>query len=330
MRLVIALWHKWLALIVGIQLLIWLGTGLYFNSLMDSAANITTRQAVQHEAYLPGIDLFPLNQLQAPAPIAAKVIWVLGNPYYALYYNQPSHNYFKQERLLFDARSGKSWQITPALVSRIASLAYSGDASAQQPRLLSPPIEDLPRQQNPLWQVNFNDDLHTSVYLDALTGHVVKYTNDNQRFDDLMFTLHFMDYTGTGSFNHWLIIAFATMTAILSLSGGYLLLKRSVITKSSKTGSHHTLQVSSTSSPEIMTLTTPPDTSIFNALARQAIHLPSECGGGGTCGKCILRCSPDAPVSEAERFHLSSDQLKAGYRLGCQQLAGDNKTISLL
>lgn len=328
MRIIIAAWHKWLALLVAIQLLIWLGTGLYFNSLMDSASNITTEQPVQHEAYLPGLQLFPLQELPAPPPLSIKLIWILGTPYYALHYNQPLHDYFKQERRLFDAVSGKPWQITPRHVSRIADLAYTGNGLAAEPELVMPPIADLPRQQNPLWRINFADEVHTSLYLDAQTGHVIKHTNDHQRFDDLMFTLHFMDYAGSGSFNHWLIIITAAITCLLSVTGGYLLLKSGIRSKPGNLSASHAITITRTTrQPE--TIFTSSSSSLFAALAKQNIHLPSECGGGGTCGKCRVQVAPDSPVSEAEHYHLNTEQLAKGYRLGCQQQAGHCNAIHI-
>ena len=327
-RLVMANWHKWLALLVSIQLLVWLITGFYFNSLMNSADNITTRQPVQHEGYLPGRELYPLKAIDAPPPLAVSVIWVLGAPYYQFEYNQPLHTYFPHHRRLFDAITGTSWQISAEQVATIAHQAYAGSARAGEPVLLKPPIDDLPRQQNPLWQVRFADEFNTAVYLDALTGHVIRHTNDRQRLDDLMFTLHFMDYTGTGFFNHPLIVIFAIATSLLALSGGYLLISRSRPTGKQQ-ASPCKLTVNFVSGAESASLQALADDTVFNALSRHGIHLPSECGGAGTCGKCRLQCTPDTPVSDIEQHHLNERQLARGIRLGCLQQVGACQQVEL-
>ncbi|MEC9263058.1 MAG: PepSY domain-containing protein [Pseudomonadota bacterium] len=327
-RLVIANWHKWLALLVSIQLLVWLLTGLYFNSLMNSADNVPTRQPVQHEGYLPGRELYPPQAIDAPPPVAVSIIWVLGAPYYQFEYNQPSHAYFPRQRRIFDATSGEPWQIGAEQVATIARQAYSGSARAGEPVLLQPPIDDLPRQQNPLWQVRFTDEFNTAVYLDALTGHVIRHTNDRQRFDDLMFTLHFMDYTGTGFFNHPLIVIFAMATSLLALSGGYLLISRSG-PPGKRQASACTLTVNFVSGAESASLQALADDTVFNALSRHGIHLPSECGGAGTCGKCRLQCTPDTPVTDIEQHHINERQLARGIRLGCQQQVGACQQVEL-
>ncbi len=64
----------------------------------------------------------------------------------------------------------------------------------------------------------------------------------------------------------------------------------------------------------------------LNLLAHaQAIELDigSRCGGHGVCGGDRVRIPLDAarsfsPVRDAEREHLSPDELAQGYRLACQ------------
>jgi len=48
-----------------------------------------------------------------------------------------------------------------------------------------------------------------------------------------------------------------------------------------------------------------------------SLSLP--CGGGGRCGKCrVLASGALSPVDEAERAHLTADQLASGMRLACR------------
>ena len=327
-RIVMANWHKWLALLVGIQLLVWLVTGFYFNSLMNSANNVPTRLPVQHEGYLPGRELYPPQAIDAPPPVTVSIIWVLGAPYYQFEYNQPLHPYFTRQRRLFDATTGLPWQISVEQVASIARKAYKGSARASDPVLLRPPIDDLPRQQNPLWQVRFADEFNTAVYFDALSGHVIRHTNDRQRFDDLMFTLHFMDYTSTGFFNHPLIVIFAIATCLLALSGGYLLISRSG-PSGRQQASPCTLTVNFVSGAASASLPARADDTVFTILSKHGIQLPSECGGAGTCGKCQMQSHSVPPVNDIEKHHLNERQLANGIRLGCQQQVGKCQQITL-
>ena len=56
-------------------------------------------------------------------------------------------------------------------------------------------------------------------------------------------------------------------------------------------------------------------------MARAGADLPSDCGGKGICGKCLVRLWPAQAVSspgEEERAVLSADQMASGLRLACQ------------
>ena len=152
------------------------------------------------------------------------------------------------------------------------------------------------------------------------TGRYTVYSvgHYRQRLDDLMFTLHFMDYTGTGFFNHPLIVIFAIATSLLTLSGGYLLISRS-----GPTGQQQalpcTLTVNFVSGAESASLQARADDTVFNALSRHGIHLPQNAVVPGTCGKCRVQCTPNTPVTDVEQHHLNQQQLAHGIRLGCQQ-----------
>jgi uncharacterized 2Fe-2S/4Fe-4S cluster protein (DUF4445 family) len=58
--------------------------------------------------------------------------------------------------------------------------------------------------------------------------------------------------------------------------------------------------------------------------ARQAgLLLRADCGGEGTCGKCVVRfvgAPPDLPIHAGDRRHLTDQQLADGYRLACGAL----------
>ena len=71
---------------------------------------------------------------------------------------------------------------------------------------------------------------------------------------------------------------------------------------------------------------------------REALHdldlegISFPCGGHGVCGKCLVRQTsgtiPDP--SEHDLHHLSEEQLKAGYRLGCSLQIPCNENVTLV
>lgn len=63
----------------------------------------------------------------------------------------------------------------------------------------------------------------------------------------------------------------------------------------------------------------PKGTNLLSALAAAGIHLRSDCGGIGRCGKCKVLCHEGlTPPSHSETKILSPGELRKGFRLACQ------------
>jgi Na+-transporting NADH:ubiquinone oxidoreductase subunit F len=58
---------------------------------------------------------------------------------------------------------------------------------------------------------------------------------------------------------------------------------------------------------------------LLGVLAEQGIFIPSACGGGGTCGQCIVHVhSGGGDILPTEEGHINKRQAKEGCRLSCQ------------
>ena len=60
---------------------------------------------------------------------------------------------------------------------------------------------------------------------------------------------------------------------------------------------------------------------VLDAARHHGVFLQSDCGGEGSCGKCIISARPPnclSPLSGEERSLLSPEQLSRGDRLACQ------------
>ena len=68
---------------------------------------------------------------------------------------------------------------------------------------------------------------------------------------------------------------------------------------------------------------------LLDALTRGGIHLPTSCGGAGTCGLCRIQVSGGDDVSVVERAALSKIDAETGYRLACQVVVRNALTIKL-
>lgn len=58
---------------------------------------------------------------------------------------------------------------------------------------------------------------------------------------------------------------------------------------------------------------------LLNALADKKIFLSSACGGGGTCGQCVVKVKEGGgEILATEKSHINNREAKEGYRLSCQ------------
>ncbi|MFS1703590.1 2Fe-2S iron-sulfur cluster-binding protein [Alteromonas sp. AMM-1] len=327
-RIVISGWHKWLSLLVGLQCLIWTGTGIYFNQMDSEAASGNQyRTSVSHRGNTPSSTFTSLATLPIAEPIlSAELIWISGTPLYQIKTELPLHDYVTQQHALYHAVTGLPWYIQPNDIQRIAVRSYTGPGEASAPELILPPFDFDGRQQNPLWKVSFSDEVHTNVYLNADTGRVIAHSNDHSRLKHLMLTLHFMDYTNSGGFNHPLIVAFAIATLMLAVSGLLLAYQRLPM-RTARANTHIDVQV--IQAGETTQLSLRANQPLLFALASAGIHVPTECGGGGTCGQCVVQTDTSVAINDVDRHHLSEDALASGERLSCQHLCSECKVVTL-
>ena len=219
--------HKWLSLLVFIQLFIWLGTGLFFNLMDQEKARGTHNKQSAAVQPINNQRLFNPNSIinKSSRQISeVALIQRLGHPYYLLTHEKGLYSHFKSDLSLVDAYSGIELVIDKNIAGKLAQATYKGTGDINSVVKLSPPIDDMLKERNIVWQVNFSDELETSVYLDASSGRLVGHSNEDKRFVDLFFMLHFMDYPflgegSVGGFNNGQIAFFALLTLAFCFTG---------------------------------------------------------------------------------------------------------------
>ena len=70
--------------------------------------------------------------------------------------------------------------------------------------------------------------------------------------------------------------------------------------------------------------------SLLNQLGEAGVHLPSACGGKGSCGQCKCQVlSGGGEILPTETVHFSRKQQKEGRRLGCQVKVIEDSTMKV-
>jgi len=208
--------HRWLSLVILIQVLIWLVSGLYFGWV--------GQQSLAAHDYFQSVPKTPVGSVFYPENAlierfddikSVEIRSISKTAQYVVLTMDDSRHYV-------NAQTGERWQTSVPLAARLARQSYTGPGSVKEVQAVTGSDEIVDWNKRG-YKVTFTDDSHTRVYVDAASGEVVDHRNDNWWLSDWMFRLHFMDYSGERDFNSLLNIIAATIALWFSLSGLILL-----------------------------------------------------------------------------------------------------------
>lgn len=214
--------HKWLALIVGLQIVLWVAGGLVMSVLP------LERVRGEHTiAAAPGYAL-PLDQVLA-AEQAAAIAGLSGVETATLtrWHDGPVWRFeARGATVVVDALSGLRRSPVNAQTARdIARAGYAGEAEISNVEYFAaPPVEF--RGGAPAWRVSFADGEGTRLYVDAASGEIAARRNDIWRLYDVFWMLHTMDYSGRDDTDHPLLVAASGFALLTVLAGLGLLVIR--------------------------------------------------------------------------------------------------------
>jgi ferredoxin len=344
--------HKWLALIVFVQLFLWVGSGFLLARIDHSLATGKLTKipvpAASEISPTKAQQLININAILAKVEHAESVYLELlvDDFVFRVQHNKGRHDYQKSDYSIFDAKTGSRILITQETATQLALASYNTEGLAEPIEVVRAikyknNIPELPKEQNAAWQVGVNDALNTNIILNAQTGSVIAHVNDETPLRNLLFKLHFMDYANNGSFNNIFIKLFALLTLVLSFTGLYWLFERvknkqfSLPTRvlglinsqevfitvvhpeplsDGNTKSHHKIKVI-------------PSRTMLDELTRKGYALESPCGGAGLCGQCICQLTINTVASAADKELLTEEMVEQKFRLACQHKMSTAKHI---
>lgn len=215
--------HKWLALLIGAQLLLWFASGAVMSFLPIGEVRGEHLVNRDYRAPLPsGTVLAPPDRILAAtgAPVSELTVRMLdGRPVAEVTTGSGI--------MLFDARSAARLPaIDGPAASRIAAAAWrkTPPAEARATRIVSESPEY--RGALPAWRVAFADADSTAVYVSADTGRITAVRTGTWRFYDLFWSLHIMDWKNHEDTNSPWLLGFALGALVLGLAGTVLLVLR--------------------------------------------------------------------------------------------------------
>ncbi len=215
--------HRWLGLIVSIQLLMWTASGLFF-----SIPDITD---VRGEQYLSQTHSININQLAREniVPISAIIATAkinleanetvllkhrAGRLIYQVEKNAP------EKKLIFDALTGQPMTyITPTEAMSI--VVDRTELSPTEAVLINEPKtgSEFRGRDLPLYKVTVTKPKKGIVYVDPVTGEIAAIRTKLWRAWDFLWSLHIMDYQERDDFSQWLLRLFSALGVLTVLSG---------------------------------------------------------------------------------------------------------------
>jgi len=323
--------HKWIGLAIGVQIGLWMVSGLMMSLLDQDKVRGADHRSVSPTALIRGgsADLLEPHQVVESARISGyltsvSLVSLLGRRYYRATTADGVE--------LFDAENGSPFELDSTRAADIAMRDYAGTAELASVSRVEAPTREVRRHEGPVWRANFRDDANTSIYISAKDGTILERRNDTWRLFDLFWMLHIMDYAERENFNNPLIIVIGLSAAFFSLSGILLLVNSFqkedfYLFRPGARSANRRLTVTRLSGDVMARVEALSGQRLYDALAGSGIVLPSDCGGGGTCGLCEVTIGPGAPVSDADRRLISEGRLSTGVRLACQARVGEGGTV---
>lgn len=210
--------HKWIALVVGVQALLWMLSGLYMTVISidiihgDHLAHANTKPL---SASRPAIEPGALEQ-QYPGLTSFRLKRFLDREVYELHQADAI--------TLVDAGSGARLSpLSDAMARRVAQSLYAGKAPIKTVELVKDAPQEVSTRPVPMWRVEFADSNETTLYLSPQTGELLAKRHDLWRWFDFLWMLHIMDYDERSDVNNTLLRVASSAGLLFALSGVWLL-----------------------------------------------------------------------------------------------------------
>jgi len=211
--------HKWLALLMAIQILFWFVSGLFF--AVFPIERVRSEHQIEKHAPIPirlddaaaGLQRVAATGSQPGEKIELRTM--LGRPVALVTAGEARPR-------LYDLGTGRL--ISPVrapLAVAVAEADHAGDLRASNVELVT---EESPEYRGalPAWRVRFDDGANRSLYVAADTGAVAARRSTLWRTFDFLWGLHIMDFRNHEDFNTPLLII-ATSLALLMILAGIIL-----------------------------------------------------------------------------------------------------------
>lgn len=220
--------HRWLGLLMALQIIAWMVSGLYFS--IFPIETIRGEHLVREAEPLAVGDF---NELLPPGQVWASVESAMGpesrlsavslyagmgNTWYRISGSRGEESFVR----MVDALNGELMPFLDAnQVRAIAGrrLAVTGKIDAVELVEHGAAGSEYRGRKLPLWRVSYTEPENLRLYIDGWTGEVVARRTTRWRVFDFLWMLHIMDFDERDDFNTPLLQIAAALGLLVALSG---------------------------------------------------------------------------------------------------------------
>ncbi len=210
--------HKWIGLVVGVQALLWMISGVYMTVVSLD---------IIHGDHLAHVQEAPLDaaaQRIDPTTLADRYPGITSYRLKRLHGKEVFEIHQGGRSALLDASTGA--RISPldkATVRSLATSIYKGDAGVSRVEWITRAPQEVATRPVPMWAVHFADRGATTLYFSPDTGALLARRHSLWRWFDFLWMFHIMDYQERSDVNNNLLRVSAALGLCLALSGVWLL-----------------------------------------------------------------------------------------------------------
>lgn len=220
--------HKWLALLMAVQILFWFVSGLFFAWFPIERVRSEHAKAEQVAPPVPLEEAATgLARLRGAGLAGAETVEVrrlLGRPVALLRAGEG-------RPVLYDLADARRLSPIPmTLAAQIAEADHAGDLRAARVGRVEAETTEY-RGALPAWRVDFDDGANRAIYVAADTGQVTARRSTLWRTYDFLWGLHIMDWRGHEDFNSWLLVIATLLSLVVIVSGIVMLPSRLGLTR---------------------------------------------------------------------------------------------------
>jgi len=211
--------HKWLALVVGVQALLWALTGMYMVAVHIDI--IHGDHMVRPVSDKP----FDLSKLAQPSQVVTATPGA-SEVRLQRYFDAPV---WRAETpggpRLFDGTTARPLpRPSEAEIRALARRYYMGEGQIVSVRLLTEAPQEMQSRKPPYWQVEFEGWNRPTLYLSPATGELISRRHALWRIFDFAWMLHIMDYGARTDVNNPLLRIVTWSVFAMAVMGAWLLL----------------------------------------------------------------------------------------------------------